>query len=46
MTVNEMRGILQAYYGPKATGWKAKVDKMKDSQVLAIFRRWQQEGKV
>ena len=45
MSINEMKGILKAYY-KNSRSWSQKVDKMSEAQTLAIFRRWQNEGKV
>lgn len=45
MSVNEMRGILKAYY-KRSTSWSQRVDKMSDGQVQAIYFRWKQENKI
>jgi hypothetical protein len=41
-TKNE-RDKLKKFYGPQ---WASKVDKMSDTQILAIFRKFQREGKI
>lgn len=41
--INNKRTVLRDLYGP---GWKAKVDKMTDSQVIAIYLKFTKEGKI
>lgn len=41
--MEKKRNVLRNMYGP---GWKAKVDKMPDTQVVAIYRKFQAEGKI
>ena len=44
MTNSDRRGwVKSAYPGPK---WTQKVDKMTDEQVLAIYQRLIQNGKI
>lgn len=43
MDSNQMRLRLMDMYGPS---WKAKVQKMSNNQVLAVYRKFQQEGKI
>ena len=43
MTDYEMRQALKTLYGPS---WRAKVDKMKEPQVLALYLKWKAEGKI
>lgn len=35
--------VRAAYDGPK---WKAKVDKMSDRQIIALYFRFMKEGKI
>lgn len=42
-TTNERNLVKEAYPSKK---WAAKVDKMSDSQVIAVLRRLQTQGKI
>lgn len=42
-TVNMRDAVLGAYNGP---GWAAKVKRMTEAQVIAIYKRLQEQGKV
>lgn len=44
MNIDQMRKEIRDQYG--GYRWKEKVDKMKDAQVLAIYRRMQKDDKV
>lgn len=43
MGMSNERHALKMMYGPK---WQAKVDKMSDSQVIAIYLKFKKEGKI
>lgn len=43
MGMNNERSLLKRFYGKS---WADKVDKMSDSQVIAVFRKFQSEGKI
>lgn len=44
MNANQMRIELKRAY--KGASWAAKVDKMSDNQVLAVYRRLQSQNKI
>lgn len=43
MTPDQMRTELMRFYSQE---WKRKVLRMKDVQVVAIYRKFQKEGKI
>lgn len=43
MNVEQMRVALSGLYGQQ---WREKVRKMRDSQVVAIYKKFQAEGKI
>lgn len=45
MNVEQMRAELVKVY-PHSDSWGIKVRKMADNQVIAIFRRFQRDGKI
>lgn len=44
MTIEQMRGILSRVYISQF--WKAKVAKMSEKQVYAVYMRFLEEGKL
>ena len=44
MSIEQMRGILSRVYISQF--WKAKVNKMSDKQVYAVYMRFLEEGKL
>ena len=44
MAINEREELKKAY--PDSSSWKAKVDKMGEAQVHAIYIRFLREGKL
>lgn len=45
MTVEQMRAEVIKVYA-SSDSWAFKVNKMSDNQVIAIFRRFQRDGKI
>ena len=45
MTVEQMRAEVIKVYS-QSDSWAFKVRKMSDNQVIAIFRRFQRDGKI
>ena len=45
MSIEQMRAELIKVYAP-SDSWAFKVRKMSDNQVIAIFRRFQRDGKI
>jgi hypothetical protein len=45
MTSRQQRELIKEAY-KRSTTWAAKVDKMNDNQVFAIFTRFKREGKI
>lgn len=43
MNAAQQRAAIRALYGPD---WKAKVDKMSDKQVVAIYLKFKRENKI
>lgn len=43
MSIEDMRGWVASAY--KTKSWKAKVSKMPDNQILALYFRFAQQGK-
>ena len=46
MSINEMRYCIARAYGPRAYKWKAKVERMSDNQVLAVYLSFVRRGLV
>jgi hypothetical protein len=44
MTISERELVKQAY--PRSKSWMSRVDKMPDTQVLAIYFKLKREGKI
>lgn len=44
MTVDSMRYLVKEAYPGKA--WKKKVSKMSDTQIIAIYKRLEHDGKI
>ena len=44
MGIEQMRTVILSVY--PGDGWKQKVKKMKDNQVMAVYMRFLQEGKL
>lgn len=44
MSIEQMRGILSRVYVSQF--WKAKVNKMSDKQVYAVYMRFLEDGKL
>ena len=44
MSIEKMRGIISRVYVSQF--WKAKVNKMSDKQVYAVYMRFLEEGKL
>ena len=44
MTTNNMRDWVKSAY--PSPNWRAKVDKMPDSQILALYRSLIKQGKI
>jgi hypothetical protein len=43
--ISQKRELIKRAYSPSIT-WPAKVDKMTDSQVIAIFFKLKKQGKI
>lgn len=46
MSVDEMRYCIARAYGPRAYKWKAKVERMSDNQVIAVYKSFVERGLV
>lgn len=43
MTTSQKRAAIRALYGDQ---WKAKVDKMSDAQVVAVYLKFKSQNKI
>lgn len=45
MSIEQMREMISKVYGPEASNWILRCNRMKDEQVIAVYHRMKESGK-